>query len=119
MSTVYGAYMSPLKKEITMLALESESEYTKICAMERLQEATLQAEYARIEAQVLQESGTTDDLFYLYQEASANAQQTSESIFKRLLNWIQKKLSDFGAWIQKACGKNKLRRCCRVSTKRI
>lgn len=107
MSRIYNAYLEGEDREYAIMEAESNMIFNKLFAMLEMVDIQLELNKEAAEYKVLKESGTYDDLQYLYTEAENEANEKKQSIIQTIANAISSILSSISNGIRNFFNKNK------------
>ena len=94
MNAIYCNNLSDYERQMTFLEKSFEADFQEAMLALEMVENRAEINCLKAEARVLLESGTEDDLLYLYTEANNEAGQKKEGIITNVLNRIKKFMSD-------------------------
>ena len=89
MSDIFKSYLSEEERAIAIEESAYEIQMAKLNAMYEMVDKNLELNMLEAEAKVLTESGTYDDLDYLYEEANAEAAEKKEGIIAKIVGVVK------------------------------
>ena len=89
MSDIFKSYLSEEERAIAIEESTYEIQMAKLNAMYEMVDKNLELNMLEAEAKVLTESGTYDDLDYLYEEANAEAAEKKEGIIAKIVGVVK------------------------------
>ena len=89
MSDIFKSYLSEDERDIAIEESTYKIQMAKLNAMYEMVDKNLELNMLEAEAKVLTESGTYDDLDYLYEEANAEAAQKKEGIIAKIVGVVK------------------------------
>ena len=89
MSDIFKSYLSEEERAIAIEESTYEIQMAKLNAMYEMVDKNLELNMLEAEAKVLTESGTYDDLDYLYEEANAEAAEKKEGIISKIIGVVK------------------------------
>lgn len=89
MSDIFKSYLSDEERAIAIEESTYEIQMAKLNAMYEMVDKNLELNILEAEAKVLTESGTYDDLDYLYEEANAEAAEKKEGIIAKIVGVVK------------------------------
>ena len=84
MSDIFKSYLSEDERAVAIEESTYEIQMAKLNAMYEMVDKNLELNMLEAEAKVLTESGTYDDLDYLYEEANAEAVEKKKGIIGKI-----------------------------------
>lgn len=107
MSRIYNAYLEGEDRDFAIMEAESNMIFNKLFAMLEMVDMRLELNKEAAEYKVLKESGTYEDLQYLYTEAENEANQEKQGIIQTIINAIKNIISAISNGIKNFFGKHK------------
>ena len=89
MSDIFKSYLSEEERAIAIEESTYEIQMAKLNAMYEMVDKNLELNMLEAEAKVLTESGTYDDLDYLYEEANKEAAEKKEGIISKIIGVVK------------------------------
>ena len=89
MSDIFKSYLSEDERDIAIEESTYKIQMAKLNAMYEKEKKNLELNMLEAEAKVLTESGTYDDLDYLYEEANAEAAKKKEGIIAKIVGVVK------------------------------
>ena len=89
MSDIFKSYLSEEERAIAIEESKYEIQMAKLNAMYEMVDKNLELNMLEAEAKVLTESGTYDDLDYLYEEANKEAAEKKEGIISKIIGAVK------------------------------
>ena len=89
MSDIFKSYLSEEERDIAIEESTYKIQMAKLNAMYEMVDKNLELNMLEAEAKVLTESGTYDDLDYLYEEANAEAAKKKEGIIAKIVGVVK------------------------------
>ena len=89
MSDIFKSYLSEEERAIAIEESKYEIQMAKLNAMYEMVDKNLELNMLEAEAKVLTESGTYDDLDYLYEEANKEAAEKKEGIISKIIGVVK------------------------------
>ena len=89
MSDIFKSYLSEEERAIAIEESKYEIQMAKLNAMYEMVDKNLELNMLEAEAKVLTESGTYDDLDYLYEEANNEAAEKKEGIISKIIGVVK------------------------------
>ena len=89
MSDIFKSYLSEEERAIAIEESRYEIQMAKLNAMYEMVDKNLELNMLEAEAKVLTESGTYDDLDYLYEEANKEAAEKKEGIISKIIGVVK------------------------------
>ena len=89
MSDIFKSYLSEEERDIAIEESTYKIQMAKLNAMYEMVDKNLELNILEAEAKVLTESGTYDDLDYLYEEANAEAAKKKEGIIAKIVGVVK------------------------------
>ena len=89
MSDIFKSYLSEDERDIAIEESTYKIQMAKLNAMYEMVDKNLELNMLEAEAKVLTESGTYDDLDYLYEEANAEAAKKKEGIIAKIVGVVK------------------------------
>ena len=89
MSDIFKSYLSEEERAIAIEESAYEIQMAKLNAMYEMVDKNLELNMLEAEAKVLTESGTYDDLDYLYEEANKEAAEKKEGIISKIIGAVK------------------------------
>ena len=89
MSDIFKSYLSEEERAIAIEESAYEIQMAKLNAMYEMVDKNLELNMLEAEAKVLTESGTYDDLDYLYEEANKEAAEKKEGIISKIIGVVK------------------------------
>ena len=89
MSDIFKSYLSEEERAIAIEESTYEIQMAKLNAMDEMIDKNLVLNMLEAEAKVLTESGTYDDLDYLYEEANKEAAEKKEGIISKIIGVVK------------------------------
>ena len=89
MSDIFKSYLSEEERAIAIEESTYEIQMAKLNAMYEMVDKNLELNMLEAEAKVLTESGTYDDLDYLYEEANNEAAEKKEGIISKIIGVVK------------------------------
>ena len=89
MSDIFKSYLSEEERAIAIEESRYEIQMAKLNAMYEMVDKNLELNMLEAEAKVLTESGTYDDLDYLYEEANNEAAEKKEGIISKIIGVVK------------------------------
>ena len=89
MSDIFKSYLSEEERAIAIEESTYEIQMAKLNAMYEMVDKNLELNMLESEAKVLTESGTYDDLDYLYEEANKEAAEKKEGIISKIIGVVK------------------------------
>ena len=89
MSDIFKSYLSEEERAIAIEESKYEIQMAKLNAMYEMVDKNLELNMLEAEAKVLTESGTYDDLDYLYEEANKEATEKKEGIISKIIGVVK------------------------------
>ena len=89
MSDIFKSYLSEEERAIAIEESTYEIQMAKLNAMYEMVDKNLELNMLEAEAKVLTESGTYDDLDYLYEEANKEATEKKEGIISKIIGVVK------------------------------
>lgn len=106
MKALYNEYLTGAEREAAIIVAESDAQMARLNFLFEAVDATLESNKLAIEAKVLTENGTYDDLTMLYTEAEKEANKNKTGIIATILNAIGSLFERIGNFITSKFGKN-------------
>ena len=107
MSRIYNAYLEGEDRDFAIMEAESNMIFNKLFAMLEMVDMRLELNKEAAEYKVLKESGTYEDLQYLYTEAENEANQEKQGIIQTIINAVKSVISAISNGIKNFFGKHK------------
>ena len=108
MSALYNEYLTGSERELAVIFAESDAQIAKLNVLFDTVNATLEANMIAVEAKVLAENGTYDDLTMLYREAGEDAATKKQGIISALINAIKGLFAKIGNFFKDKFGKTQI-----------
>ena len=89
MSDIFKSYLSEDERDIAIEESTYKIQMAKLNAMYEMVDKNLELNMLEAEAKVLTESGTYDDLDYLYEEANKEAAEKKEGIISKIIGAVK------------------------------
>ena len=90
LDNIYNSYLTGDERLEAIEEAKQEALLDKLCTMYEMVDMNLRLNLKDAEIKVFEESGTYDDLQFLYEEAQAEANQQKEGIFSKIIEGVQK-----------------------------
>lgn len=107
MSRIYNAYLEGEDRDFAIMEAESNMIFNKLFAMLEMVDIKLELNKEAAEYKVLQESGTYEDLQFLYTEAEKEAEGEKKGIIQTIIDAIKSVLSSITNGVKNFFSKNK------------
>lgn len=107
MSRIYNAYLEGEDRDFAIMEAESNMIFNKLFAMLEMVDMRLELNKEAAEYKVLKESGTYEDLQYLYTEAENEANQEKQGIIQTIIDAVKNIISAISNGIKNFFGKHK------------
>ena len=107
MSRVYNAYLSDDERLIAVESARMDLQFARYNVMLEMIDQKLDLNKKAAELKVLEESGTYDDLEYLYMEAENEAGQEKTGVIQSICNAIKTVIQSISNAIKNFVNKNK------------
>lgn len=106
MSRVYNAYLTNEEREYMVESMQNDLQMSRYSVMLDMIDSKLELNRKSAELKVLKESGTYDDLKFLYMEAENEANQQKVGVIQSIVNAIKTVISTISNAIKNFVGKN-------------
>ena len=106
MSRVYNAYLTDEEREYMVESMQNDLQMSRYSVMLDMIDSKLELNRKSAELKVLKESGTYDDLKFLYMEAENEANQQKVGVIQSIVNAIKTVISTISNAIKNFVGKN-------------
>lgn len=107
LENIYNSYLTGDERLEAIAEAKQDALLNKLCTMYEMVDMNLQLNLRDAEIKVFEESGTYDDLQFLYEEAQQEAQQQKEGIFSKIIGVIQSLINTILNGIRSFFGKSK------------
>ena len=102
--SIFNEYLTGEEREVALENARLQNEYDKLSTVYEM--LNLQVEQMRRDAEmkVFEESGTYDDLTFLYQEAENEIGEQKKNVFQKIVDWFKKIFAAIGNKIKSIFG---------------
>jgi hypothetical protein len=102
--SIFNGYLTGEDREIAIENAKLENEYRTLTTLFEMTQLQVEQMHRDAELKVFAESGTYDDLTFLYQEADAEVGEQRKNILQKIIDWFGKIFSSIGNGIKKIFG---------------
>ena len=105
-TNVYNGYLTGIERDMAIEEAQMENTFSRINTMWEMVNLEYEQNIRDAELKVFKESGTYDDLQFLYEEADAEAGEKKKGLLSKLLEFIGNIFNTIGGWFDKLAGAN-------------
>lgn len=105
-TAIYNSYLNGEERELAIQEAKEEALFAKLNTMYEMVEMNLKLNLQEAEVKVFEESGTYDDLGFLYEEANEDANKKKGGILSAIVNAVKSIFAAIRNTITKVFGKN-------------
>ena len=105
-TNVYNGYLTGIERDMAIEEAQMENAISRLDTMWEMVNLEYEQNIRDAELKVFSESGTYDDLQFLYEEADKEAGEKKQGILSKLLEFIGSIFNTIGGWFDKLAGAN-------------